>query len=475
MKRAGISANDDLPAPGIGPIVVSRFGHFNHDGMTMLNIRPPDAAIRIIQTLEAAGHRALLAGGCVRDALLGHEPQDWDIATDAAPEAVQGLFEKTVAVGAQFGVVRVRVDDREFEVAQFREDGPYGDGRRPDSVRPSDEKGDANRRDFTINGMFYDVSNDRLLDYVGGRRDIEEGIVRAVGEPSLRFREDHLRMMRAIRFSARFGFAIEPATAAAIEAHAGLIGKISPERVRDELTTILTRENADAAFAALDSSGLLERVLPEVAAMKGVAQPPEFHPEGDVWTHVLAMLRINRSPSPTLAWGVLLHDVGKPTTYTETDRIRFNGHDKAGAAMSLGICERLRIPKAQASRIRELVANHMRFMHVEKMRESRLKRFLREPYFEELLELHRVDCLASHGNLRTHEFCARKLGDLHEEALRPPRLLDGHELMAMGYPPGPKLGEILLAVEDEQLEGRISTGEEARDFARRNFPLPEGC
>ena len=439
----------------------------------MLNIKPPDAAIRIIQNLEASGHRALLAGGCVRDALLGFEPKDWDIATDAAPEAVQGRFEKTVAVGAQFGVVRVRVGNQEFEVAQFREDGPYSDGRHPDAVRPSDEKGDANRRDFTINGMFYDVSNHELLDYVGGRRDLDEGIIRAIGEPNLRFREDHLRMMRAIRFSARFDFALEAATASSIEANAELIGKISPERIRDELTTILTQKNADAAFAMLDSSGLLEHVLPEVAAMRGVAQPPEFHPEGDVWTHVLAMLRIERSASPTLAWGILLHDAGKPATYAVTDRIRFNGHDKVGAQMSADICTRLRMPRAQASRIHELVANHMRFMHVEKMREARLKRFLREPYFEELLELHRIDCLASHGNLRTHEFCARKLGELHEEALRPPRLLDGHGLMAMGYPPGPGLGEILAAIEDEQLEGRISTREEAREFARRNFPPPE--
>ena len=441
----------------------------------MLNIEPPDAAIRIIRALEASGHRALLAGGCVRDALLGRQPKDWDIATDAAPEAVQGLFERTVAVGAQFGVVRVRVGGREFEVAQFREDGAYSDGRHPDSVRPADEEGDAKRRDFTINGMFYDVSNNRLLDYVGGRRDLDEGVIRAIGEPGARFFEDHLRMMRAIRFSARFGFRVEPATASAIEANAERIGKISPERIRDELTIILTQDHSDAAFAMLDSSGLLEHVLPEVAAMKGVAQPPEFHPEGDVWTHVLAMLRIKRSASPALAWGILLHDVGKPPTYTETDRIRFNGHDKAGAAMSESICTRLRMPKARAARIFDLVANHMRFMHVEKMREARLKRFLREPYFGELLELHRVDCLASHGNLRTHEFCTRKLEEIREEALRPPRLLDGRALMAMGYPAGPKLGEILFALEDEQLEGRIATKEEARAFARRNFPLSGGC
>lgn len=441
----------------------------------MLNIKPPDAAIRIIRALEASGHRALLAGGCVRDALLGHKPKDWDIATDAPPEAVQGLFERTVAVGAQFGVVRVRMGGREFEVARFREDGAYSDGRHPDSVRPSGEEGDAKRRDFTINGMFYDVSNHRLLDYVGGRRDLDEGIIRAIGEPNLRFREDHLRMMRAVRFAARFGFRVEPATASAIEANAERIGKISPERIRDELTIILTQNNADAAFAMLDSSGLLEYVLPEVAAMKGVAQPPEFHPEGDVWTHVLAMLRIKRSASPTLSWGILLHDVGKPATYTVTDRIRFNGHDKAGAAMSAEVCARLRMPKARAARIFDLVANHMRFMHVEKMRKARLKRFLREPYFGELLELHRVDCLASHGNLRTHEFCTRKLGEIQAEALRPPRLLDGRGLMAMGYPAGPKLGEILFALEDEQLEGRISTREEAKEFARRNFPLSGGC
>ena len=438
----------------------------------MLNIQPPDPAIWIIQTLEASGHRALLAGGCVRDVLLGHQPKDWDIATDAAPEIVQGRFEKTIAVGAQFGVVLVCMGDQEFEVAQFREEGAYSDGRHPDSVRPSDEEGDAKRRDFTMNGMFYDVSAGKVLDYVGGVRDIERGIIRAIGEPNLRFREDHLRMMRAIRFSARFRFTLDPRTAAAIESNAKLIRKISPERIRDELTTILTQENADSAFAMLDASGLLECVLPEVAAMKGVAQPPEFHPEGDVWTHVLRMLGIKCSASPTLAWGILLHDVGKPVTFTETDRIRFNGHDRTGAAMSADICERLRMSKARAARIRELVANHMRFMDVEKMRDARLKRFLREPYFEELLELHRIDCLASHGNLRTHEFCTRKLGALHEESLRPPGLLNGRELRAMGYPSAPQIGEILFAIEDEQLEGRISTKEEAREFVKRNFRAP---
>ena len=362
---------------------------------------------------------------------------------------------------------------RSLKWRNFAKTAPIRDGRHPDSVRPSDEEGDAKRRDFTINGLFYDVSTSRVLDYVGGLRDLEDGNIRAIGDANLRFCEDHLRMLRAVRFSARFGFALESKTAVAIETHAKNIGKISPERIRDELTMMLTHENADSAFAMLAASGLLEYVLPEVAAMKGVAQPPEFHPEGDVWTHVLAMLRIKRAASPTLSWGVLLHDVGKPVTYTETDRIRFNGHDKAGAAMSLGICERLRMPGARTARIHELVANHMRFMHVEKMRSSRLKRFLREPYFEELLELHRIDCLASHGNLRTYEFCTQKLTELHEETLRPQRLIDGHELMEMGYPAGRGLGEILFALEDEQLEGRISTTEEARDFARRNFPVPK--
>ncbi len=437
----------------------------------MSDIKPPDAAIRIIQTLEAAGHRALLAGGCVRDALLGLEPKDWDIATDAEPGIVQNRFQETVAVGAQFGVVIVKVDGCDFEVAQFRKDGPYGDGRHPDSTRPSGEQGDARRRDFTINGMFYDVSANRVFDYVGGRRDLEDGIIRAIGDANLRFREDHLRMMRAIRFSTRFGFTLDSATAAAIKANAGLIGKISAERIRDELTKILTAQNVDAAFAMLDDLGLLERVLPEVTAMKGVAQPPEFHPEGDVWTHVLAMLRTMGSGSSALAWGVLLHDVGKPVTYTETDRIRFNGHDKVGAAMSTEICERLRMPKSEAVRIHDLVAHHMRFINVEKMRKSRLKRFMREPFFEELLELHRIDCLASHGNLRTHGFCTKKLAEFREEALRPPRLLDGRELMAMGYPAERRLGEIIFALEDEQLEGGISTKETAREFVRRNFPL----
>ncbi len=436
-------------------------------------MQPPDAVLAILRTLRASGHRALLAGGCVRDALLGRQPADWDIATDATPQMVAECFEKTVMVGAQFGVVRVRVGAQEFEVAQFREDDAYRDGRRPSAVRPSNEAEDAKRRDFTINGMFYDVSEDRVLDYVGGLRDLESGTIRAIGEPHLRFQEDHLRMMRAVRLSARLGFEVEPATAAAIRDNARRIAKISPERIRDELTRMLTQERPEASFSMLDSLGLLKHTLPEVAALRGVAQPPEFHPEGDVWTHVLIMLRIKHSASPALSWAVLLHDVGKPATYRKTDRIRFNGHDKAGARMSRAICERLRMSRARAARIEELVANHMRFLNVEKMRESRLKRFLRAPYFEELLELHRIDCLASNGDLRTHAFCARKLRALHEESLRPPRLLDGHKLMRMGYPPGPGLEKILRAIEDEQLEGRISTTEQARDFARGNFPVPD--
>ncbi len=439
----------------------------------MLDIKPPDAAVRIIQALRALGHRALLAGGCVRDALLGRKPKDWDIATDARPETVRSRFEKTAMTGAQFGVVRVRMEGREFEVAQFREDDVYGDGRRPNAVRPSNEVEDARRRDFTVNGMFYDILESRVLDYVGGMRDLAEKTIRAIGEPGLRFQEDHLRMMRAVRFSAKFGFAIEPATASAIQANARRIEKISAERIRDELTTMLTQENPDRAFPMLDSLGLLPYALPEVVALKGVAQPPEFHPEGDVWTHTLIMLHIKRSSSPTLSWSVLLHDVGKPSTYAKTDRIRFNGHDKAGAEMGLAICERLRMARSRALRIQALVANHMRFMHVEKMRDSRLKRFLREPYFEELLELHRIDCLASHGDLGTHEFCTEKLRALQEESLRPPRLLDGRALMDMGYPQGPRLGEILFALEDAQLEGCVSNAEQARDFVRRNFAIPQ--
>lgn len=435
---------------------------------------PPEGALRIIRALREAGHQALLAGGCVRDGLMGLAPGDWDIVTGAGPGEVMALFERTVPVGAQFGVVRVLMPDGEYEVARFRRDDAYLDGRRPAAVHPASAEEDARRRDFTINGMFYDPAEDRVLDMVEGRRDIEARVLRAIGEPEARFEEDHLRMLRAVRFAARFGFGIDPATLAAARKLAPRIQRTSAERVRGELTGMLTGGRAEAALQLLLDAGLLKEVLPEAAAMVGVPQPPEFHPEGDVWTHVKRMFALAGALTPALAWGVLLHDAGKPLTLAVTDRIRFNGHAAAGARLAEAAAARLRLPGEEALRVRDLVAHHMRFMNVRQMRPSRLKRLLREPFFEELLELHRLDCLASHGDLTIHAFCRERLAEATAEALRPPRLLDGHALMAMGFPQGPLLAEILSALEDEQLEGRAGTEEEARAFVESRFGRHRG-
>jgi len=435
---------------------------------------PPEGALRILRTLREAGHQALLAGGCVRDGLMGLPAKDWDIVTGAGPGEVMALFERTVPVGAQFGVVRVLMPDGEYEVARFRRDDAYLDGRRPVAVHPASAEEDARRRDFTLNGMFYDPAEDALLDLVEGRRDIEARAIRAIGDPEARFEDDHLRMLRAVRFAARFGFAIEPATFAAMRKLAPRIRRTSTERVRDELTGMLTGDRAEGALQLLMDAGLLGEVLPECAAMEGVDQPPEFHPEGDVWTHVKRMFAAAGALSPALAWAVLLHDAGKPATRTVTDRIRFNGHAAAGARMAEEVARRLRFSGEEALRVRDLVAHHMRFMNVRQMRESRLKRLLREPFFPELLELHRLDCAASHGDLSTYAFCREKLAEASAGELRPPRLLDGHALMAMGFPQGPILAEILAALEDEQLEGRVGTGDEARAFAENRFGWHRG-
>ncbi len=361
------------------------------------------------------------------------------------------------------------MEDEVFEVARFRKDDIYEDGRRPTAVHPAGPEEDARRRDFTINGMFCDPLDKKIVDYVGGREDIERKCIRAIGDPRLRFEEDHLRMLRAVRFAARFGFEIEADTFAAIQDLKSRIGRTSAERIRDELTMMLTGGQSDRAFQLLMDSGLLGEVLPEAAAMAGVAQPPEFHPEGDLWTHVKLMLARLHDPSEALAWAALLHDVGKPVTRSETDRIRFNGHAAAGAGMAEEICERLQMPGGRKNRIFELVKNHMKFMDVQKMRPSRLKRLLREPYFTELLELHRIDCLASHGDLATYEFCQTKLEEISQEALRPARLLDGDALAALGFSPGPLFREILTALEDEQLEGRVRTREDAEAYVRQRF------
>ncbi len=446
-----------------------------------------DFATTIVQTLRQRGFHAYLVGGCVRDLLLGREPKDYDVATNATPEQVMTVFPETYAVGAQFGVVLVPVPEEQLaaegkssgqsctvEVATFRSDIGYSDGRHPDEVRFSqDPREDVARRDFTINGMLLDPESGEVLDFVGGRKDLQDRIIRTIGDPERRFGEDKLRMLRAVRFAERFGYAIDPATFAAIQKLAHEIHVVSRERVRDELTRMLIEGHARRAFLLLDESGLLKEVLPEISAMKGVDQPPEFHPEGDVFVHTLLLLENLPQPSPpTLAWGALLHDVGKPATFrVAPDRIRFDGHVEVGVKMAEEICSRLRFSGDDTAQVLALVDNHMRFGHATRMKESTLKKFLRMPRFEEHLALHRADCLASHGDLGTYEFAKEKLAAIPPEIMRPSLLVKGDDLIAAGYQPGPKFREILNAVEDAQLEGRLPSRDEALEFVRREFPL----
>ncbi len=438
-------------------------------------------AISIIQSLRQQGFQAYLAGGCVRDLLLNREPADYDVATSATPAEVMNIFPETYAVGAQFGVVMVAppenlaaIHPRPVEVAAFRSDLGYSDGRRPDEVRfSSDPREDVARRDFTINGMMLDPLTGEVLDFVGGRQDLDAKVVRAIGDPERRFAEDKLRMLRAVRFAARFEFEIEEDTMAAIQRLAREINVVSRERVRDELTKMLVEGHARRAFVLLDESGLLKEVLPEISRMKGVAQPPEFHPEGDVFVHTLLLLDHLPEPCPaTLAWGALLHDVGKPATFrVAPDRIRFDGHVDVGVKVAEEICGRLRFSNDDTAQVLSLVDNHMRFGHVFRMKESTLKKFLRLPAFEEHMALHRADSLASHRNLRTYEFLQQKLAEIPPEKIRPAPLLTGDDLIAAGYKPGPKFKEILEAVEDAQLEGRLTSHGAALEFVTRVFPL----
>jgi poly(A) polymerase len=427
-------------------------------------------ARRIIEQLKAHGSVAYLVGGCVRDLLLGREPQDYDVATDARPEQVLELFPRAQLVGAHFGVVLVREEAAEVEVATFRSDHAYQDGRHPAAVEfETDPRQDVLRRDFTINALLLDPETQQVLDFVGGRADLEAGLVRAIGDPEARFQEDHLRLLRAIRFAARLGFQIESGTFAAIQRARESIRTVSAERIREELVRILTEGGARRGFELLDHSGLLEILLPEVAAMKGVPQPPEFHPEGDVWTHVLLMLEALRNPTPTLALGVLLHDVGKPGTFSFRDRIRFDGHAELSARMAVEILTRLRFSNDQIRQVEALAAKHLRFKDVTRMRQSTLKRFLRLERFEEHLELHRLDCVASHGLLDHYCFVRSKLDEIPQEQLKPLRLVTGHDLIRAGYAPGPAFSQMLKAVEDAQLEGQIHTSEEALELVRSVF------
>jgi poly(A) polymerase len=466
-------------------------------------------AISIVETLRERRYQAYLAGGCVRDLLLGREPEDYDVATDATPDEVMQIFPETYAVGAQFGVVLVPLPENErmrenaptasddcdrgsrsadaagaslghhhkasVEVATFRHDIAYSDGRHPDEVRFSrDPREDVERRDFTINGLLLDPIKNEILDYVGGRSDLAAKIIRAIGNPELRFAEDKLRMLRGIRFAARLEYSMEGNTFAAIQRLAAQTRQVSRERVRDELTRMLIEGHARRAFELLDSSGLLNEVLPEISAMKGVEQPPEFHPEGDVFVHTLLLLEKLPGPCPvTLAWGALLHDVGKPPTFRRApDRIRFDDHVNVGVRMAEQICRRLRFSRDDTEQILALIGNHMRFADVQRMKPSTFKKFIRLPHFDQHLELHRLDCESSHRSLKLYDFTREQMAELPAESIRPKPLLSGDDLIAEGYQPGPQFKQMLGAVEDAQLDGKLRSKTEALSFLRRHFGQP---
>jgi len=413
-------------------------------------------------------------GGCVRDLVMGREPKDYDIATEATPEQVVRLYPESVTVGAQFGVVIVPREAGNVEVATFRSDGRYADGRHPAEVRyAKTPQEDVRRRDFTINGLLFDPVNEEVLDYVGGQADIRARRIRTIGDPIERLSEDRLRMLRAVRFAARFGFALDAAAKDAIIKLAPQIHGVSHERVRDEIVKILTEGQPRRGFELLDETGLLKEVLPEIKALQGVRQPPEFHPEGDVWIHTLMMLEGLKNPTPTLALGVLLHDVGKPPTFAIRERIRFDNHVEVGAKMAEGICNRLRLSTRETERVVELVRHHLRFKDFPRMRRSTQLRFLRMEGFDEHLELHRLDCLASHGDLTNYEMARRLLEETPPQAIQPAPLVRGDDLIAQGYKPGPVFKEILQTLEDAQLEGRLHTREDALRLVAEQFPLAQ--
>jgi poly(A) polymerase len=431
-------------------------------------------AREVAQRLRAARHVAYFAGGCVRDLLRGHIPKDIDIATDARPDDVQKMFPRTYAVGAHFGVIVVLENGFQFEIATFRSDGAYLDGRRPVEVHFASAQEDAARRDFTINGMFFDPETDAVIDFVDGRADLEARLIRAIGDPAQRFAEDRLRMLRAVRFATVLGFEIEPATWDAVIAHAPSIVEISSERIREELVRIFLSPNRLRGWDLLDSSGLMKIVLPELDAMKGCEQPPQFHPEGDVFKHTRIMLELlPAEASLPLVLSVLFHDIGKPPTSLVDDegRIRFNGHDRLGAEMTEAVMQRLRFSRAEIDATVEAVRQHMVFKDVPNMRVAKLKRFMARPTFEDELELHRVDCASSHGMLDNYDFLRQKREEFANEPIIPPPLVRGDDLLALGLKPGPKIGEILEAVETRQLEGALRDREEALAWIRNEYSL----
>lgn len=442
---------------------------------------PPDDALSVWRRLHEAGHVAYFCGGCVRDAVLGRPVKDWDIATDATPETVEALFPKTVAVGKAFGVMVVVGEEDNYEVATFRADGGYSDGRRPDDVRFGDAKEDVLRRDFTINALLYDPERSSILDYVGGLDDLAARVLRTVGDAETRFREDHLRLLRAVRFAARTGFALDPETRRAMDELAGLVRTVSAERVGEELRRMLTDGGARQALELMEQTHLLLHVLPEVAAMRGMPQPKAFHPEGDVLTHTAIMLEMMEAGSPdwrpadalekeTLAFAVLLHDVGKPATVFVRDRIRFHEHDSRGAALAEEILLRLKRPRKVIDAVRDMIGRHIHFANLPRMRVAKLRRWLQEPLFPLHLELHRLDCASSHRQMDNYDF---GLQSWREECDRPEPvapILTGKDLIALGYAPGPHFGDLLDEVQDLFLEGTLTDADAARAWVQENHP-----
>jgi len=440
-----------------------------------------EVAKKIAKKLTSAGHVAYFAGGCVRDRLLGNVPKDYDIATSATPEQVQTLFPGADAIGAHFGVILVKVDGEHFEIATFRTDGSYKDGRRPESVVFSSPEEDAQRRDFTVNGLFEDPASGEIIDFVDGQADLKRKVLRAIGHAADRFNEDALRLMRAVRFATVLEFEIEPVTWQAICDHAHLLEKIAVERIQTEFSKILLSPNRRRGLELLVDSGLVKYFLPEVLDLIGCEQPPQWHPEGDVYKHTCIMLEMlqnpelhpeGEQPSVELALSVLLHDIGKPATYTydeEDERIRFNGHDAVGAEMSEVILRRLKYPNDTIDDVKLMVANHMNFMHVQVMKVSKLKRFMSRETFEQEMELHRVDCASSNGFTDNYTFLLEKKEEFANEPIIPPPLVMGRDLIEMGMKPGPAFKEILTAVETEQLEGKLKEREEALVWVKDTY------
>jgi poly(A) polymerase len=429
-----------------------------------------DQALKIVKKLREYGYEALFCGGYVRDMLLELPSADIDIATNALPDMVESLFDKTLSVGKTFGVIVVIMDGEEIEVATFRKDSAESDGRRPDSVEFSSMEEDAHRRDCTINGLFYDPVEDKVYDAVGGIEDLHAGIIRLIGNPDDRIKEDKLRMLRAVRFSSKLDFKIDPNTLEAVKRHSSEIIQVSAERIADELLKILRTGNYQTAINLLFETGLIDHILPEIKAMEGCEQPVDYHPEGSVLEHTLKGLEdLPKDASDELRMGVLFHDVGKPPTQTFEDRIRFNGHDIRGKFMTEEILRRLRFSNEFIDRVVALVENHMKFMHVKDMRTSRLKRFLALPNFEEHMLLHRADCMSSHRNLENYEFVREKLKTFEPEEIRPPKILTGKDLIAMGFKPGPIFTVIMTDVEDRQLEGVILDSEKAKNYVRSAY------